>query len=454
MLDLRKYKMKGIRKVTMVPGIFELKTKKQGNLFIQKFFLFDGKNNDMPKMVALASKSSNMNKLYGVIFYNLKLNPVATFTLRPTYKPEQVAQFIGEGVTSSKYKTNIKIREDVIQSKVKGQHLNEGMAEIVIDTLKKNPELILPFLPLLILVGILFVVPWIQKFFYLIGSIKNWLTEVYVEGKAEQLINEELFSNQKYDEPAFAMFNTLSEYIKHVATKKANALVICGPPGMSKTYTVRRTLHFLGLKPRKDYAIEKGSTLGLESTYALLYKHRNRLLILDDFDTPLSNEDTVNMLKAITDTYGKRILSLPRDKQMSSSGEVQRSKTPDKFEFKGQLIIITNLLKSQINTALLSRAPAFEVYFDTKTVIDSLQDLLKYAHPKIPIKIKQEVYDYICLLYKFDSKINVSFRSFAAAVDARMGNPHAWKNMVKIIVGYNGKNIAENYLYDLQKYII
>jgi len=454
MLDLRKYKMKGIRKITMVPGVFELNTKKQGKLYINKFFLFDGKNNDLPKMVALASKSSSMNKLYGVIFYNLKQNPVATFVLRPNYKPEDVARFIGEGVTSTKYKIKTKIRENVIQQRLEGKPIKEGFVEIIIDAAKQNPELLIIMLPSFLLVGLLFILPWIQRFFFLIESIKNWLTEKYIESKAEQELNEELFGNQKYDEPAFAMFNSLKEYIVHVAKKQANALIICGPPGMSKTYTVRRTLYFLGMKPRIEYIIEKGSSLGLESTYALLYKHRKKLLILDDFDTPLMNEDTVNLLKAITDSYGKRIISLPRDKQMASGGELARSKTPDKFEFEGQLIIITNLNKSQISPALLSRAPAYEVFYDTKQVIDALQKLLKFTHPKVPVSVKQEVYDYITMLYKYDNNINISFRSFASAVDARVGNPHAWKPMVKIIVGYKGKNIAESFIQDIQKYTV
>ena len=54
-------------------------------------------------------------------------------------------------------------------------------------------------------------------------------------------------------------------------------------------------------------------------------------------------------------------------------------------------------------------------------------------------EIKQEVFDYIMELYKKDPKIEVNFRSFKNSIDARIGNPMYWKQMVNHIVNYKNK---------------
>ena len=242
------------------------------------------------------------------------------------------------------------------------------------------------------------------------------------------------------------MFSTLENYIKLVMNKQINSLILCGPPGMSKTYMVRRTMYFENKTPGRDYVIEKGSSLGLNSVYQLLYDNRDRLLILDDFDTPLSNEDVINLMKAVTDSYGKRIVSLSPEKIMSSQGST-RGEAPNKFEFKGQVIIITNKKKENLDMALKSRSPVVEVSFNTKEVVKAMDKLIKFISPQVPIKIKLEVLNYIKLLQKNDPKINVSFRSIKAGIDARVGNENDWKAMVRLIVEYKGKPIKEKIEY-------
>ena len=287
------------------------------------------------------------------------------------------------------------------------------------------------------IVGTMTVFSLLMKYkFYFVRMI-NWFKERYVTGPAEETMNQQLFIGQKGDEPAFAMYDKVTRYIKHVSEGRANALVIYGPPGMSKTYIVRRTFHFQGLKPLRDYSIEKGSTLGLASTFYLLYKNRNKILVLDDFDKPLQDADTVNLLKACTDTYGIRILSLPTEKKMSSDDTGKVSAIPSKFEFRGKIIIITNIDKRNIDKALLSRAPAIEANYNSKEVIKSLETLLKFINPSAPMALKEEVYNYIIKLRRDrPNKVKVDFRAFQSAVDARIGNPEGWVDMVKLIVDY------------------
>lgn len=213
--------------------------------------------------------------------------------------------------------------------------------------------------------------------------------------------------------------------------KKTGPLTIEHRQKLSKSLT--------GKKHTKEHNknIGKGGGLSIAAVYDLLFETRNKILILDDFDTPLRNEDTVNMLKAITDSYDKRILSISREKRMNSGQNQGSSETPSKFEYKGKLVIVTNLKKSEIDRALLSRAPAFEVSFNNKEIIEALQIMLEYINPNVSMEIKKEVLDYILILHKKNPEIQIDFRAFKNSVDARVGNPLYWKEMIQTIVGYN-----------------
>ena len=47
----------------------------------------------------------------------------------------------------------------------------------------------------------------------------------------------------------------------------------------------------------------------------------------------------------------------------------------------------------------------------------------------------KEVYDYICnLRNKYGNKITMDFRKFQSSVDARVGVPEEWKEIVEMIV--------------------
>ena len=167
-----------------------------------------------------------------------------------------------------------------------------------------------------------------------------------------------------------------------------------------------------------------------------MHEYLDKILILDDFDKPLRDEDMVNFLKSITDTYKHRILSFPREKsQMYGSQEVER-KVPPKFNFTGKLIIITNLERKDIDRALLSRAPAVEVKFNIQEVLDNLLKMMKFISPSVSMETKMEVYNYILSLYKQNKHINLNFRAFQNAVDARVGIPDHWKEMVRTIVEF------------------
>ena len=266
-------------------------------------------------------------------------------------------------------------------------------------------------------------------------KLRKYAIERHAASVIEQEINNHLFKNQTGDEPVYVMYHKLTSYLNSVINGNQSALILCGPPGMSKSYMVRRVLHFSKKKPYYDYIIQKGATATIDDVYQMLYDAKDGILILDDFDTPLKDSNMLNMLKSVTDTYIRRVISRPKQKITAGSLQAEEvSDVPDRFVFNGKIILITNLLKKDIDLALRSRAPVLEVYFDTKTVIESLNHMLEFISPSAPLDLKEEVYQYILSLYKDNPKINMDFRKFQSSVDARVGVPNEWKDIVKLII--------------------
>jgi len=436
-LNLDKLKFEGITKIIKIPGIEEFSTKDIAKLYGVKYFIHNDFNK-IPLVVRVTSKTNSFTQIYGMDIYNQKMEPASGFVFDGKMPIDKFIEFFGEIGATSKVKPlrehlNLK-RDNFLQEKY-NTPLDEFMIPGLGDTKGMPPEVKI----FGGVYGFLIALNVMWKYRYYFTKFKNWLYERYVSGPLEQEINDKLFNSQKKEEPAFKMYYGLIEFIKYTTREKSPAFMICGPPGTSKTYIVRRTLHFEGLKPRKDYSIEKGAALDLSDVFALLYYNKDRILILDDFDTPLRNENTVNLLKSITDSYGKRIVSMPTERKLDTvetGGNV--SAVPQKFEFRGKILIITNLARKDIDTALLSRIPVYEVRYSMTEIIDNIKKMLHYINPEVSDEIKMEVYNYILELYSKDKHINLDFRTFKTSVDVRIGNPLSWKEMVKIIVNYRG----------------
>lgn len=169
-------------------------------------------------------------------------------------------------------------------------------------------------------------------------------------------------------------FSILTEMTKAIKSGDIRALIVSGPPGVGKSWGVEEVLgkddlfNLLGeRKPR--YEVVKGcmSSIGL---YCKLYEYseKNSVIIMDDSDDVFYCPLSLNLLKAALDTGAKRWLSWNTDSRILRSEGI-----PDRFEFKGSIIFITNLkfshirsktLKDHLN-ALESRCHYLDLAIDT-----------------------------------------------------------------------------------------
>ena len=132
------------------------------------------------------------------------------------------------------------------------------------------------------------------------------------------------------------------EVLTNAAVKgEARALVVSGPAGLGKSYTVEKALD--AWDPEQiNHTIVKGyvKTTGL---YKLLYQYRaaGQVLVFDDADTIFYDDNSLNLLKAVCDTTERRVVSYLAETNMVDEESAER--IPRSFAFEGTIVFITNL---------------------------------------------------------------------------------------------------------------
>lgn len=165
--------------------------------------------------------------------------------------------------------------------------------------------------------------------------------------------------------------DVIEKYVKSVAAGDFGSLIISGPPGIGKTYTVDRLLQ--EYVPEK-YKLVTGHMTPL-SLYANMYNYRasGHILVLDDVDSVFSDVTGLNLLKAAMDTKVVRNIHWE-----SSSKLLAHMGLPPNFEFKGSIILISNIgFKSASNKLKVHLDAVKDRTFTVQVSDGSNEDLYK-----------------------------------------------------------------------------
>ena len=169
-------------------------------------------------------------------------------------------------------------------------------------------------------------------------------------------------------------FDILHEMTKATVSGDIRAMIVSGPPGVGKSYGVETEIEkaclfdkLAGKRLRAEVVKGSATPIGL---YQTLYKYSdaNSVVVFDDCDSILLDDVALNLLKGALDSGKKRVISW-----LSESSALRREGIPDRFEFKGSVIFITNLkfdkMKSQKLRdhldALQSRCHYLDLTLDT-----------------------------------------------------------------------------------------
>ena len=244
-------------------------------------------------------------------------------------------------------------------------------------------------------------------------------------------------------------FDILEEMTEGTVEGSVRAMIVVGPPGVGKSFGVERVLDKAsmfdkigGSRPR--YEVVKGamSAIGL---YCKLFQFADagNVLVFDDCDSVLLDDLSLNILKAALDTSKKRTICWNTDSRMLRSEGV-----PDKFEFKGSAIFITNIKFEHVRSAKLkdhlaaleSRCHYLDLTLDTtrdkmlrikQIMMDGMLD-----HYGFVDGVKEELYEYVDA--NKDKLRELSLRTVIKIADLRkMAGPDAgnkWKRLAETTV--------------------
>ncbi len=169
-------------------------------------------------------------------------------------------------------------------------------------------------------------------------------------------------------------FDILHEMTKASVTGDIRAMIVSGPPGVGKSFGVEQEIEkatmfdkLAGKRLRAEVVKGSATPIGL---YQTLYKYSdsNCVVVFDDCDSILLDDVSLNLLKGALDSGKKRTISW-----LSESSALRREGIPDRFEFKGSVIFITNLKFDQMKSqklrdhldALQSRCHYLDLTLDT-----------------------------------------------------------------------------------------
>ena len=268
-----------------------------------------------------------------------------------------------------------------------------------------------------------------------------------IEFDAEAIKRTEQAVARESDEQILARlgerFDILDEMTEAVRAGTIRAMIVSGPPGVGKSHGVETVLQKSGLfdvlaERKAKYEVVKGamSSLGL---YKKLYEfsQSGNVVVFDDCDEILYDALSLNILKGALDSGERRFIAWNTDSRILRGEGI-----PDRFEFKGSAIFITNIkfehvrsktLRSHLD-ALESRCHYIDLQMDTqrekilriKQVVNKGKMLERYEFEQC---VEDELVQYVV-----DNKDNLrelSLRMVLKVADLRKGFPMSGKAMAK-----------------------
>jgi len=235
-------------------------------------------------------------------------------------------------------------------------------------------------------------------------------------------------------------FKILDDMTLAVKKGDVRAMIVSGPPGVGKSFGIESVLEksdiFNKLAEKKaKYEVVKGamSAIGL---YRKLYEFSavGNVVVFDDCDSILMEDLSLNILKGALDSSSRRFISWNTDSRV-----LRNEGVPDRFEFKGAAIFITNIKFEHVRSkklrdhldALESRCHYIDLQMDTarekilrikQIITDGMLDRYEFENPDV---VRDELVSFID---ENQTKLReLSLRMVLKLADLRKSFPVSWQ---------------------------
>ena len=239
-------------------------------------------------------------------------------------------------------------------------------------------------------------------------------------------------------------FDILTAMTQAVKSGDVRAMIVSGPPGVGKSYGVEAVLEKEGLfdklgERKPKYEIVKGAMTAL-GLYAKLYEFSDskNVVVFDDCDSILMEDLSLNLLKGALDSGPRRFISWNSDSRL-----LRQDGIPDRFEFKGAAIFITNIKFAHVRSkklrdhldALESRCHYIDLEMDTtrekilrirQITEDGMLDAYEFNEPQLA---RDEILQFIDA--NQTRLRELSLRMVLKIADLRRSFPTNWAAMAR-----------------------
>jgi len=227
-------------------------------------------------------------------------------------------------------------------------------------------------------------------------------------------MNMDFNINQKFD--------FLKNLTQMVITGITPSLIIVGEGGLGKTHSVKSTIIDADI-PETNYTFIKGYSTA-RGLYNTLYDHNGKIIIFDDCDSVLDDKVAINILKSALDSYDSREISWLT--KMAKSDEY-----PNKFEFTGQIIFISNKKKSSIDEAILSRSLTVDLTMTPVEKISRMKHILPHILPSYQLDIKEDALNF---LDQNKDKCQLNLRTLIMISKIRLAHSENWRQLATYMI--------------------
>ena len=217
-------------------------------------------------------------------------------------------------------------------------------------------------------------------------------------------------------------FEFISQFVKLLSSKKINSFILTGSGGLGKTHTVLETLKKQGLKEDTvdvdgDYVTIRGYSTA-KAMYRTLWENNGKVIIFDDADSVHRDPIGANILKAALGSEDKRMISwgaeFAKDEEL-----------PNRFEFFGRVVFISNLSQQQFPQAILSRSMRVDLTLNTGEKLERIRQV--FDDVDVEVKEKTEVLNFIDQYAEVASDLNI--RSALSVLKLKQDVGEGWQRL-------------------------
>lgn len=245
----------------------------------------------------------------------------------------------------------------------------------------------------------------------------------------EALSDEDLF-NRIQD--TFSSLTLLSEA---ASTLNIRSMIVSGSAGTGKTYEVVKAMKARHAADRSFYYHQVKGTISPISLYIELYRARHGVLILDDADEAFLDQESLQLLKAATESCKSRTVSY---RKLSMALEAEG--IPQEFEFEGCVVILTNTNLEEASKsrqghyeAIMSRAHYINAVLRTdrekimriRHIVTTTTMLHQFLNPEY----HQEVIDFIEEHHNRFRELSI--RTVVKLAELRKAFPQKWEILAR-----------------------